>query len=419
MDEIELYKRLGTAICIGLLIGFERGWQTRGKVEGERIAGVRTFTLIGLLGGIWGLLTLEFGDIVLGIAFVGLSVLVVAAYLYNLHSDKKPDYGITTEVAALLTFSLAALATRGNVPIAAASAVIAVAVLGSKSRFHGWIRTITKLELDAVVKLLLTSVVLLPVLPNRGFGPEEILNPYQIWWMVVLIAAISFAGYIAMKLFGARAAALMIGVFGGLASSTAVTLAFARMASKERSLAGMLAGGAVISAAVTFLRILVVVAIFNTSMVAELALTLGLMAATGFVAALVLGFEHKKTIPSESFEMHNPADIRMAILFGVFIAGILLLSHWLQGWFGVEGVYALAGISGIGDVDALTLSMTEIGGDKIKTTTAANAIVIAALVNLTMKGIFVFVIEKGAMARRVCMVFAIIAVTGIASYLLK
>ncbi|MEQ8193330.1 MAG: MgtC/SapB family protein, partial [Rhodospirillales bacterium] len=194
MEDIDLYQRLGLALGIGLLIGIERGWQFRTEVEGGRIAGARTFTLIGLLGGVWGVLALNVHVAILGAAFLGFSALLVTAYIFNLRHSAKPDLGITTEVATLLTFALGALAVLGDMILAAAAAVVTVAVLDIKARMHGWIETITKYELDAAIKLLLISVVLLPLLPDKGFGPGQVLNPFTIWWMVVLIASLSFLG---------------------------------------------------------------------------------------------------------------------------------------------------------------------------------------------------------------------------------
>ena len=202
MDDLDLFKRLGMALAIGLLLGAERGWQMRLAPEGSRIAGIRSFALIGILGGAWALLAQEVGELAMAVAFAAFAALVIAAHL--MHLRRFPDeQGITTEIAALLTFCLGALSVRGHQMPAAAVAVVAVTLLSLKETLHHLVERIEAAELKAATKLLLISVVVLPVLPNQGFGPGEILNPYRLWLIVVLIAGISFVGYLAMKLAGA------------------------------------------------------------------------------------------------------------------------------------------------------------------------------------------------------------------------
>jgi MgtC family protein len=199
-DEQQTFLRLSVALAIGLLIGVERGWKEREAREGERVAGVRTYGLIGLLGGGMALVAERLGPLPLALAFVALAGMLTAAYAINVERDD--DAGIASLVAGLLTFVFGALAALGQVAVAAASAVVMTLLLGFKPVLHRWVSALEGKELRAGLKLLLISAVLLPILPDRGYGPWQALNPYQIWCMVVLIAGISFAGYFAIKIAG-------------------------------------------------------------------------------------------------------------------------------------------------------------------------------------------------------------------------
>ena len=225
LDQIML---LAAALAIGLLVGTERGWRSREVKEGERVAGLRTYGLIGLLGGTVGLLSRHLGELVLAISFIAITGAVTAVYITQRRDGG--DKGMTSLIAMLLTFALGALVSLGEVTVAASAAVVATLLLRFKFMLHGWLKKIEQQELHAALQLLLISVVLLPVLPNQGYGPWQALNPYEIWWMVILIASISFVGYIAMKVGGAEKGIMFASFFAGLVSSTALTLYFSRLA---------------------------------------------------------------------------------------------------------------------------------------------------------------------------------------------
>jgi uncharacterized membrane protein (DUF4010 family) len=283
-DELVLFQRLGVALALGLLVGAERGWQTRQRAEGQRVAGFRTFGLIGLLGGLWALIATETGVLVLATAFAALAAVLVVSQVQFLRKDG--DVGATTMVAALVTFALGALAGYGEMTIAAAGAVIVTLLLGVKPQLHGLVERLERDELMAVIKLLLMSVVLLPVLPDQGYGPWQALNPYRIWWMVVLIAGISFTGYMAIKLAGPRRGVLLTGLFGGLASSTATTISLARLAKGTPALQRLAAAGIVVAATTMLPRMLLVSAIIAPALALRLAgpLLLGTLAGCGAAA---------------------------------------------------------------------------------------------------------------------------------------
>src|SRR6266508_2819624 len=232
----------------------------RSATEGERVAGIRTFGLLGLLGGLWALFAQELGTILLGFSFLAIALVMIVAHVLDVRADR--DVGITTVIAALLTFALGAIAVQGHEAVAAASAVITAVILSLKSFLHGWLKKLEETELFAALKLLLISVVILPWLPDRGYGPWNALNPHDIWLFVVLIAGISFAGYFAMKLAGSTRSIIVTGLLGGMVSSTAVTLTFARLAGRG-NIRPLLCAGILLAAAVMFPRILLEVAVIN------------------------------------------------------------------------------------------------------------------------------------------------------------
>jgi len=387
---------LGIALALGLMIGSERGWQERRAEEGSRVAGIRTFGLIGLLGGLWALLAQEMGEALLGFAFLGLTIVLVIAYRQGQQESR--DVGITTLIAALVTFALGAFAVHGHAALAAAGAVSTTALLSLKPTLHRWLSNLEAEEFYAALKLLLISVVVLPVLPNQGYGPWGVLNPYHIWWMVVLIASLSFAGYIAMKAVGTERGILLTGLLGGLASSTATTLTFARMARHIR-LGRVLAAGTLAASATMFPRVLVEVAVINPQLLPALVPPLGLMTLTSIGYGFWLWRRHRTQPHTGKLPLHNPLELKSALQFGLLLSVILVLAEAFRAWLGETGIYLLALVSGIGDVDAITLSMARMSTQNLPAEIAERAILIATLTNTLMKGVLVATIAGKEMTR--------------------
>jgi uncharacterized membrane protein (DUF4010 family) len=411
-EEQQILYRLGAALAIGLLIGVERGWHEREAKEGARIAGVRTYGLVGLLGGGMALIAEKFGALVMGLAFVALAGLLAAVYVENLRRGRS-DVGITSLVAALLTFALGALAAMGEVVIAAASAVLTTLLLGYKPQLHRWVNALEGEELRAGIKLLLISVVLLPVLPNRGFGPWEALNPYAIWWMVVLVAGISFVGYFAVKIGGAARGTVFTGLAGGLASSTALTLHFSRLAARDASLAPVLATGVLLACGTMFPRMLLVASLLNRELFEVLLVPAAVMAACVYAPALVFLHRQARVQPYSASPLKNPLELKTALAFGALLALIMLLGKALQNFSGDAGVLALAAASGIADVDAITLSLARMSGEDLGLPTAALGVVIAGSVNSLVKGAMAGMIGGRVMGLRVASPLAAAAGAGL------
>jgi uncharacterized membrane protein (DUF4010 family) len=370
-------------LALGLLIGLERGWKDREQAEGKRVAGIRTYALIGLLGGTWGLLSELLGQALLAAAFVTLALVLVAAHA--LSQRQEMDVGITGVIAGLLTFAFGAMATLGLATLAAAGAVVTTILLGAKPILHDWVGRLEKKELHATLKLLLISVVALPLLPNEGYGPWQALNPQRIWWMVVIIAAISFAGYFAMKIVGERRGILVTGLLAGLASSTAVTLNFSRLARGSPGLENILASGILVACATMFPRILVVSSVINWSLAQALMVPLLTMAALSYLGAGLFWYWSGQDSGNREASMKNPFELKPALIFAGLLAAIMLLSRALREQFGDLGVYLLAAASGIADVDAITLSLANMAGADLAVPAAALAVLIAAFVNASIK----------------------------------
>ncbi|MGD8577944.1 MAG: MgtC/SapB family protein [Lysobacterales bacterium] len=381
----QTFYYLGVALAIGLLIGVERGWQEREAKEGKRIAGVRTYGLIGLLGGCSALLAVKLGSVVLGFVFIGVVGVLTTIYVVNLRREDS-DVGITSLITGLLTFVFGALAVRGNVAIAAASAVVTTLLLSYKPTLHRWVGTLEVRELRAGIKLLLISVVLLPILPNQGYGPWQALNPYTIWWMVVLIAAISFIGYFAVKIAGARRGIVFTGLFGGLASSTALTLHFSRASRRDATSAPMLAMGILLACGTMFPRIVLVASVLNPDLFGLLLAPAAIMALLTYVPALMFWRAQSQQKTEAISPLRNPLELKTALSFGLLLGLVMLLSEALQSWFGEGGLMALAAASGVGDVDAITLSLARMSHDGLALPVAATGIVIASAVNGLVKG---------------------------------
>ncbi|MGM0537525.1 MAG: MgtC/SapB family protein [Pseudomonadota bacterium] len=394
--------RLGVALLLGALIGIERGWVAREKKSGERIAGIRTHSLVGLLGGIAALLSEAVSDWAFPLIFLtvaGISLVAWRAKLAEQH-----DYSITGLVGLLLTFCFGAIAVAVDLALAAAGAVITAVILDNKHEIHDLLNKLQAHELDAGLKLLLITVVMLPLLPDDGMGPGDALNPYEIWWMVVLIAAISFVGYFAVRLGGAEKGILFTGLFAGLSSSTALTLHFARTSRQNREIEAMLAAGILLACGTMFPRILIYAAVISPGLLPALLLPISVMGIMLYLPALYFWRHHRQALSVDSpTPIQNPLELRTALLFGGLLAIIMLLGEWLRGILGEAGIYLLAAASGVADVDAITLSLTRMSLERIEPSTAVLGIVIAAAVNNLFKSGLATVLGTRHLGKRVAL----------------
>jgi uncharacterized membrane protein (DUF4010 family) len=380
-DFLELFWRSAVALGIGLLLGLERGWHLRELREGERAAGIRTFALVGLAGGLAAALEPHAGLSILAIALALIAVLIL---LLVREGWREGHRGITTEIAMLVTFMLGATAGFGELALAGSLAVLTALLLGHKQAMHRFLERLRQDELLAVLKLLVLSLVLLPVLPDRGYGPYEALNPYQLWWMVVLVAGISSAGYFAIRWLGEKHGMLATAIFGGLASSTAVTVALARRAKTSPEIAGPAAGAALLASAVVAPRLALLVSVVAAPLLERLAWPLAGLLVGSLLAALLFwrGREAGDAEPT----LGNPFEIGPALKFGVLLAIIMLASEALPRWLGASGVIAVGALAGLTDVDAITLSLgSQVSSGHLGQAIAAWGVLAAVGVNTLVK----------------------------------
>jgi uncharacterized membrane protein (DUF4010 family) len=418
MDALDLFERLAAALAIGLLVGIERGWTERDEREGERAAGLRTFALAGLLGGVWGALAAgDGGAVALAVAFLVFSV-VVAAFRYR-ELVRERSYGVTTVVAAMLVFALGALAVVGDIAVAAAAGVATAGLLALKAALHGWVKRLTWAELRAGLALLAMTVILLPILPDQPMGPWNALNPHDVWVMTIAIAMVSFAGYVAVKVAGEHRGLLLSAVAGSLVSSTAVTLDMARLARSHPERTAFFAGTIALAGATMMARVLVVVAVFNAELLrwlvpALVCAALASLAATGISLLHARRAQEGNAGRGSALVLTNPFDVATVLKFGVLLAVVMLFAEGLTRFFGAGGAYALAAASGIADVDAFTLSMTRLARTALGPETAATAILVTVAVNSAAKGVLAWITGGAGIGRRVLLIAAAAIAAGFA-----
>lgn len=382
------------SLAIGLLIGLERERSPAAK------AGLRTFSLVALAGTIGALLGDKTGQPwLLAAGLLILGGMMIAAYL---RGEEAEDPGTTTIAAVVVCYGLGAMVWYGYTDIAVALAITTTALLYFKTELRGASQRLSRKDLVSILQFAVLSFVILPVLPNQEYGPYHALNPHHIWWMVVLISGLSLVGYAALRLGGHRYGTLLTGFFGGTVSSTATTLAFARNSKENPNLTGIAALIILIANLVVLLRLSIVIGVVMPSLWLPLSGMLlgGLVAGVAFVYLLWRRQEERPSPPE--LEVGNPAEIRSALGFGALFALVLFAAAWLGDVVGKQGIYAVALVSGLTDVDAITLSslrLFELGNLETKQTAAT--ILIALVANISFKCGLAASISGLALARQI------------------
>lgn len=395
--NLEILLDLACALAIGLLIGTERGWSARDTRDGQLAAGVRTYGLAGLLGGLATLLAGHLGALVWLGMLLAVVALITTAYVVGLRSD--PDQGQTSEFALLLTFLLGSLVLADSRLLAGGCAVVVALLLRFKAPMHSALRRLSAEELSGALKLLFISLVLLPALPNRGFGPWEVFNPYATWWMVVLIAGLGFTAYVAIRLVGTRHGLLLTALLGGVVSSTAMTMTLARLHA-QRELHALLAAGLLATSALMFPRVLLEVAVINAQLLPQLLLPLG-AAALVYAAGAAYWWQRAKAAELSARAeppLSNPFEIGPALRFALLLAAILLLVEAGRRELGSVGVYLVSLLSGLTDVDAITLTLSRSALSELDHQVAVRGIALAVVSNSLIKGVLIAVLGGARLA---------------------
>ena len=383
-----------TSLAIGLLIGLERERNPTAK------AGLRTFAVVALLGTMVAMLAdLTASPWLLPMGFVSIALLIVAAYFGNPTAEEDP--GTTTEAALLMCFGLGAMNWFGYDTLAVMLGIVTTMLLYFKPELHGMTQRLSRRDLLSILQFAVLSFVILPVLPNHGFGPDGALNPYHIWLMVVLVSGVSLAGYVALRLVGQRYGAPLLGFLGGIVSSTVTTLIYSRHGKKYEEMRQLAVLVILLANLVLLIRLSLLAAVVAPGVMSKLLPVLGVALLLG---ALVAGlgwrqFRRSGELPLP--EIKNPTEIKASLTFGLIYASVLFLSAVLSDKIGNAGLYAVALVSGLTDVDAITLSSLQLFTlGKIQSSQVVTAIVLALNANLLFKFGIVFVVGGAGMARQ-------------------
>jgi uncharacterized membrane protein (DUF4010 family) len=380
MDLAVTFQKLGIALGLGLLVGLQREYAV------SQLAGIRTFPVITVFGAVCALLGQEFGGWVVGLGAVALAALVVVGNVAKMRAGDN-DPGLTTEVAVLLMYGVGAYLVVGHAPVAVAVGGGLAVLLSWKEPLHGFVKRIGPADIRAVMQFALVTLVILPVLPDQSYGPYGAFNPYRSWLMVVLIVGISLGGYVAYKLFGQQTGALLGGVLGGLISSTATTVSYARRVRGAPETAVLGAAVVVIASAVAFARVVAEVAVVAPDRFRRMAPPLAAMGV--WVALLAVGaYFRARRAPADMPPQSNPAELSSALIFGGLFALVTLASAAARDAFGTRGLYGVAVLSGLHDLDAITLSTAQsVDRGEVEPSTGWRVVLVAALSNLLVKAL--------------------------------
>ncbi len=388
MDNVELFERLGLAIAIGAAVGVERHWRERDEPEGARTAGIRTFTMFGMAGGVAGLIERSIGVAsgYPGIALTGflIAIATVMAIFEMREAIAEKSFSVTSVIAAILTFGLGALAVLGDMALASAGAAALIGILVSREFLHQAIRRLQWIELRSAVILLAMTFVLLPIIPEAPVGPFGGVSPKSIVLLVIMLASISFAGYVAVRLFGSERGDVLAGAIGGLVSSTATTVAFARRSRTEEAVL-TLGAGAISAGAVSLLRTALLIGTLAAPLLPALLAPLLAGASVLVVYALLLARRQQaagpQAVPGNPFEL--AAVAKMALL----LAAVAFLARAATQQFGSGGLIVASALSALADVDAATVTVAGLL-PSLDVNLAAQAIGVAVVCNMAAKAVY-------------------------------
>ena len=383
MFDLDLALRFSAALGLGLLLGLER----ERKREAELLfGGIRTFALIALLGAVGAFMERELDQgWLLLTTFIALSALVIVSYATT---AARGELGITTEVTALLAFIVGALCGWEKVGVASVATVVCLLLLTLKDFLHRLARRVELTDVEATLQFAVISVIILPLLPNQNFGPPpiDVINPYKIWLMVVLIAGLNFLGYLLVKVLGSEHGLVLTGILGGLVSSTAVTLSFSQRSRQEPSLSSAFVLAILVAWTIMFVRVFIMVGVVNRELARNLALALGCMAAAGLLISFFLWQRSKARETGTVSAGANPFELSEAIKFGFLFGFVTVVAKAAETYFGATGLYLAGALAGLTDVDAISLSMANLATMNPESLLiAARTIVIAVVANTLVK----------------------------------
>ncbi|MBX7533432.1 MgtC/SapB family protein [Qipengyuania sp. 1XM1-15A] len=380
MDWFGILPLLGAALAVGLMIGLERGWKLRGAAEGQRVAGIRTFTLLAFAAGLSGVLAAQDYEIISGVVVAGLAAIVAIGYSRSLAENGKPD--ATSAVAAIVTLGLGFLAGLGQTALAVAGGAVVTLVLALRTEMHRFVGAMDEADIKAFARYAVIALAVFPFLPEGRFGPYDAWEPRNLWLVVIIVTGFSFAGYVANRLFGARRGTIATAVIGGLYSSTAVTHSFAQKIGSGTG-GGAENAGIALASAVMYFRVIVLVAVLATSLLPHFVIVVAPALLVGFVAAWRLYRQAPST--TGPAPPGNPIALLPALTFVTFVAVAAVAARWAQSEFGEQGIAILLLLMGSMDVDAAIITAGGLEPGTIAPDLAALAIAGTILANMSVK----------------------------------
>jgi uncharacterized membrane protein (DUF4010 family) len=405
--EDNVFVQLGVSLLLGLLVGLQRE-----RTE-STIAGIRTFPLIAAFGTICAWLAAQHGGWIIAGGLLAVAALLLIANLARIKAGDI-DPGLTTEMAALLLFGVGACVVVGRMPAAVALGGAIALLLHFKKPLHEFVKGIGETDLKAIMQFVLVTLVILPVLPNRAYGPYGVLIPFKIWLMVALMVGISLAGYLAFKFFGAQAGTLLGGLLGGLISSTATTASYARRSIEAPGSAPLAALVIMIASTTVFVRVLVEVVAVAPGSFAQIGPPLAAMlGACCAITAVAFAFTHDQSarLPAQG----NPAELKSALVFGALYAVVILAVAAAKDRFGSSGLYTVAVLSGLTDMDAITLSTAQlVNSGRLDANSGWRVVLIASMSNLGFKAGLVAALGGRGLLRRISILFGAALLSGVA-----
>lgn len=369
---------LGAGLAVGLMIGIERGWRLRREKSGSRVAGVRTFTLLGVAGALAGILREVIHPLVTAAIAAALSALLIIGFVRD---GARKD--ATSAVAAVLTLSLGILAGAGQAALAVGASAVVTLILATRTESHKLVARLNTTDVQAFARYAVIAAAVLPFLPNRSVGPLDAWNPFQLWLVIVLVTGFSFVGYIANRTIGERRGILTTALIGGAYSSTAVTASFAQRLGAGED--GPLPAGILIASAVMYLRVILLVAILSPSTALPFLAVIGPAAISGMAVAAV-GWFRASTQAGDNVRLtRNPIALLPAFGFAAIVAAGALATRWAQQGFGESGIATSLFVTGTFDVDAAIVTLSSLPVDAIERHLAALAIAGTIVANMLLK----------------------------------
>ena len=415
MTQIQFLIRMLVSAGVGFVIGLERQHSSLDKKRSD-FAGVRTFMIVVLLGFISTFLSFVLNPFVFAGTFSAVVLFVAASYWI---SANKGDIGGTSEVAVIISFLLGVTTCLGFIEVSLAMMVLLVVILSFKDPLKTLIKKVSEAELRAFISFVVIALLIFPFLPNKNYGPFEVINPNEIGWVVILTSGIGFGGYILMKFLGSGRGILFTGIFGGLVSSTVVTWVFSKKSKESVGLSRNCAVAILAASSIMIIRVAVLITIFNQQLLQNLIVPFILLLIAGFGITYYYfkkgddSIENKTDVP-----LGNPLNLKDAFLFAVFYVAILLIVNYANDYMGDRGVILSSAIAGLTDVDAITISVSKLGLFDIPVLTAQNAILLAALCNTIVKlGIGIW-LGSNPLKKYLLIGYGIIFCAGLISFLI-